>query len=347
MPHSSGGGSHSGGSHSSSHSSHHSSRSGGSSSGGLPSNRRSSAQPFPGAKRYLYYRDSKPYFVYANFDVRKPDPMPRITAWIVFSIIVLPCIIAGIIALSKAVTIPHRIDSDRSPKFVVEDNIGVIENKKQLKKSMEAFYDKTGIIPAVITVSNSDWNEDYASLERYAYDVYVNRFKDEDHWLIVYSEAIKDNGFNDWYWEGMQGDNTDPVLTEKRADAFTISLHKRLLDRDTYSVDAAIALTLDEYRSQMMTPYVNPKPLTFAVVLLSMFGFIAWYIFAVAYKTPKVSEEFKKAQPCELTTVFQEPCNYCGGIFIIGMHTTCPHCGAALPAHHYIKDEQGNVVQIL
>lgn len=137
------------------------------------------------------------------------------------------------------------------------------------------------------------------------------------------------------------------ILTEKRADAFTISLHKRLLDRDTYSVDAAIALTLDEYRSQMMTPYVNPKPLTFAVVLLSMFGFIAWYIFAVAYKTPKVSEEFKKAQPCELTTVYQEPCNYCGGIFIIGMHTTCPHCGAALPAHHYIKDEQGNVVQIL
>ena len=81
--------------------------------------------------------------------------------------------------------------------------------------------------------------------------------------------------------------------------------------------------------------------------MLVMFGFISWYIFAVAYKPAKVSEEFKNAQPCELTAVYEEPCNFCGGIFIVGMHTTCPHCGAALPAHHYIKDAQGNVVQIL
>ena len=347
MPHSSGGGSHSGGSHSSSHSSYHSSRSGGSSGGGLPSNRRSSSTPFPGSKRYLYYRNNKPYFIYTNYDVRKPDPMPLVTGLIVFFIILLPCILGGLFAIVKSVTIPHKVDSDKHPKFVIEDNIGVIEDKKQLKKSMQAFYDTTGIIPAVITVDNSEWNEDYTNLENYAYDVYVNRFKDEDHWLIVYSEAVKDNGFNDWYWEGMQGDNTDTVLTNKRADAFTVSLHKRLLDRDTYSVDAAIALTFDEYRPQMMRPYLNMGGFLAGMFILLMFGGISWYVFAVAYKPAKVSEEFKNAQPCELTAVYEEPCNFCGGIFIVGMHTTCPHCGAALPAHHYIKDAQGNVVQIL
>ena len=348
MPHSSGGGSHSGGSHSSSHSSHHSSHSGGSSSGGgLPSNRHSSGQPFPGAKRYLYYRNNRPYFLYANYDVRKPDPMPRVAGFIVFFIILLPFIIASVFIIAKSVTVPKRLDSDKHPKFVIEDNIGVVEDKKQLKKSMQEFYDTTGIIPAVITVNNDDWNEDYTSLENYAYDLYVNNFKDENHWLIVYSEAVKDNGFNDWYWEGMQGNNTDPILTGKRSDSFTVSLHKRLLQRDTYSVDAAIALTLDEYRPQMMKPYANPAGCVGGLFMLVMFGFISWYIFAVAYKPAKVSEEFKNAQPCELTAVYEEPCNFCGGIFIVGMHTTCPHCGAALPAHHYIKDAQGNVVQIL
>ena len=248
-----------------------------------------------------------------------------------------------------AFKVPQRIENkyNKNPKFIVEDNIGVIEDKKQLKKSMEDFYDTTGIIPAVITVSNEDWNEDYTSLENYAYDLYLNRFDDEVHWLIVYSESIKDNGFNDWYWEGMQGNDTDPVLTERRANDFTVALHEKLLQRDKYSVDAAIGLTLEEHAPKMMKVTMNGAMFAMGAFLTLMMAFISWYCFAVAYKPAKVPEEYKNAQVCELTAVYQEPCNFCGGIFIIGMHTTCPHCGAALPAHHYIKDAQGNVVQLI
>ena len=65
MPHSSGGGSHSGGSHGGSH--HSSSRG---SSG--RSFKRVSNSKFPGSKRYLYYRNNAPVFVYSNYDLSPP-----------------------------------------------------------------------------------------------------------------------------------------------------------------------------------------------------------------------------------------------------------------------------------
>lgn len=349
MPHSSGGGSHSGGSHSGgSHSSHSSHHSGGGSSGSS-SSRRSSAQPFRGSRRYLYYSNKRPCFVYANYDVHKPDMSPLVSGLIIFFMILLPCAIGGLMLVAASVTYPKRLEKskDRTPDIVIEDNIGVFEDKKKLKESLKDFYAETGIIPAVITVSNEEWKTEYSSLERYAYAQYVSRFKDEYHWLIVYSETINDDGFNDWYWEGMQGDDTDIILTEKRADEFTQSLQKRLLLREKYSVDDAIAVTFDEYRPKMMKPYMDGLEFGFGMFLFLLFSGVSVYNFAVLSKPGKVPEMYKEAKLCKLTKVYQEPCSYCGGVYIIGMHTTCPHCGAALPEHHYIKDEQGNVVELM
>ena len=350
MPHSSGGGSHSGGSHSSGSHSSHSSRSsgGGSSSGGSHSRRVTSSQPFPGSKRYLYYRDNKPYFVYSNYDVSKKDNSSLVMGIIVFVFFILPALVGPVIGMVVAFEKPKKLTYyHKCPELVIEDNLGIFEDEDALEESMKAFFDTTGIVPAVITVSNDEWKENYTSLENYAYDVYVNRFRDEYHWLLVYSESVKDNGFVDWYWEGMQGDNTDKLLTDKRADAFTESLHTRLLQRDKYSVDTAIAVTLDQYRPELMKVTLDSKLFYICLFIFVLFSLIAWYMFAVAYKPSKVPEVYKNAKLCELTAVYQEPCNYCGGIYIIGMHTTCPHCGAALPAHHYIKDAQGNVVELI
>ena len=349
MPHSSGGGSHSGGSHSGGSSHSHSSRSSGGSSsgGGLPSFRQTSSQPFRGSRRYLYYRDNKPYFVYTNYDVRKRDPMPIVSLILIMVLILIPWFIGCIVGICFSFKKPKKLSYySKCPKLVIEDNIGVFEDENNLEESMEAFFDKTGIVPAVITVSNDTWNENYTNLENYAYDLYVNRFHDEYHWLIVYSEATKEDGFNDWYWEGMQGNNTDPILTEELAASFTESLHTKLLQRSKYSVDDAIAKTFDEYTPQMMKTYVDKLMLIMCVILL--LACVAVMLYAIkVYWPEKVPDYYKNAKLCELTAVYQEPCNFCGGVYIIGMHTTCPHCGAALPAHHYIKDEQGNVVELL
>lgn len=65
MPHSSGGGSHSGGSHSGS------GFSGSSSSSGESSAKHIKHTSFPGARRYVYYENYRPVYVYADYDIRK------------------------------------------------------------------------------------------------------------------------------------------------------------------------------------------------------------------------------------------------------------------------------------
>ena len=351
MPHSSGGGSHSGGSHSHSSSSHRSSsrHSGGGSSSS--SRRRTSSTPFPGCRRYLYYRDNKPCLVYSNYDVRKPEMGSFIVSIIICVFMFLPMAIASLFVIAKAFTVPNRIEyskyKNKTPEFVIEDNLGIFENPEKLEGSMKDFYKTTGIVPAVITVTNETWNVNYTSLENYAYDVYVNRFPDENHWLIVYSEEIREDGFNDWYWEGMQGDNTDPVLTQKHADDFTEALHKRLSQREKYSVDDAIAITFDEYGPRMMEMSFETAQFVICLIAFIVLSLIAAGLIVSSIKQSKVPEEYKDAKLCDLTEVYQEACSFCGGIYIIGMHTECPHCGAAVPPHHYIKDDQGNIVQLM
>ena len=350
MPHSSGGGSHSGGSHSHSSSSHRSSsrHSGGGSSSS--SRRRTSSTPFPGCRRYLYYRDNKPCLVYSNYDVRKPEMGSFIVSIIICVFMFLPMAIASLFVIAKAFTVPNRIEyskyKNKTPEFVIEDNLGVLEDEANLERAMKDFYDETGVIPAVITISNDTWKEDYNSLEAYAYDVSLNRFPDEYHWLIVYSSAEKDNGFDDWHWEGMQGNYTDPILTPERTDDFTESLQVRLTQRSKYSVDDAIAATLDEYRPVMMKMVVNKSRLLGGILLIAM-SILFIVPTLLTNKPKKVPDYYKNAVPCELKEVYQLSCNFCGGMYVVGMHNSCPHCGASIPPQNYIQDPQGNIVKIL
>ena len=347
MPHSIGGSSHSGGSHSSSHSSHSSHSSGG--SGGSGSSKRTSSQPFAGSKRYLYYEGSKPYFVYSNYDIRKRTD-GNIFVWIIeFMFILLPFILTFSALAIKQINVPKKVDyfKNRSVEYVIEDNAGVIKDEKKLKKSLKEFYKETGVVPAVITVNNDAWNTNYKNLEKYAFDLYVNRFKDEYHLLIVYSEAVKDDGFNDWYCEEMAGDNTGRVITDRIGSDFNNALYKNLLQREKYSVDEAIAATFDEYTPKMMKVSLNNPFLFFGflfVVMLLLAGSAMTLLYAL--HKDKVPEKYKKAVPCDLNAVYQGSCNFCGGLYIVGMHTECPHCGAALPPQNYVQDPQGNVIQI-
>lgn len=123
-----------------------------------------------------------------------------------------------------------------------------------------AFYNRTGISPAVITVENSDWQGYYSDLENYAYDLYVNHFADESHWLIVYSTPdgySSSDGFEDWYWEGMQGNDTDDVLTKSVTNSFNDELQKNLTARTRYTVSSAISTSFDDLTPTVMKSKVN------------------------------------------------------------------------------------------
>ena len=217
MPHSSGGGSHSGGSHSGSH---HSSHSHG---GSGRSSRHVRSTYFPDARRYVYYDHHRPVYVYADYDITEKRSPLRFLMLLFY----LPFILFTFSMFAEAYHHPHKLPQNYDYKIVVEDKANVLGNTAELRNSLVAFYNRTGISPAVITVENSDWQGNYSDLENYAYDLYVNHFADESHWLIVYSTPdgySSSDGFEDWYWEGMQGNDTDDVLTKSVTNSFNDEL---------------------------------------------------------------------------------------------------------------------------
>lgn len=239
MPHSSGGGSHGGGSHGGG--GHRGGSHGGSHSGGRRA-ARISRRPFANSTRYRYRRIGGGYgYIYAD---RVPEKI-SVGALIFQLIFLIPFFAVGIgftyntfssgIFNKKPLT-PQYSDNGN----YIEDNIGIIDNEAYLNETLGDFQDLTGICPYIITVYDSDWENNYTSLENYAYDLYVNHFYDEQHFLIVYSEpsVYGDDGFVNWSWEAMQGDDTDLIITQDKFSDFQEDLQKYLTMND-YTVGQA------------------------------------------------------------------------------------------------------------
>lgn len=215
----------------------------------------------------------------------------------------------------------------------IEDKIDKFtpEEEEKLLEVMNAFKQKTGITPYVMTVTNEEWEMDYIfSLERYAFDLYVNKFRDEAHWLLVYSEPeeITDD-FVNWYWEGMQGDDTDPIITEKIADRHTQILHKNLLANTRYSVAEAIQDAFEQIMPDLMKPGITSETIS---VLTSMLSFLVmFFLFGLVYLRPMKPDKKRTDGfiPCPDQAEAKEiVCDYCQGVYIHGTVTSCPHCGA-------------------
>ncbi len=330
MPHSSGGGSHSGGSHSS-HSSSHSSG-GGSHSGGRSSLPTYSNKPFAGSHRFVYYKNRQPYYYYSkNTRPESVSVMGRVITIMFLSIFLLFSIPFWMMSVSVSVPISQPSDN----VIYIQDNLDVIDNESSLKRNLERFRDETGVVPAVITDDNS-WQDYYSSLETYAYDLYVNQFDDEKHWLIVYT-SDSSTEFDDWYFEGMIGDDTSGAVSSRGEDIMTGNMQKYLTARSKYDVGQAISSAFDDTLTEIQKPHVE----WMAIAILAVFcGFPLYFIiceilgiisdkrYASGYRCPDKPVEVK--------------CEYCGGTYIKDTHLTCPFCGAHLATeinHDYIRKD--------
>lgn len=347
MPHSSGGGSHSGGSHSGSGFSSSSSSSGGSSAKHIKHT------SFPGARRYVYYENYHPVYVYADYDIRKGTASGKV--WSIIGSAV--SLLFGIMLIALCYDKPQKMDTSPSYHCEIKDTAGVIDdmdkvqnaivdfydetgipvedkanvlgNTAELRNSLVAFYNRTGISPAVITVENSDWQGVYSDLENYAYDLYVNHFADESHWLIVYSTPdgySSSDGFEDWYWEGMQGNDTDDVLTKSVTNSFNDELQKNLTARTRYTVSSAISTSFDDLTPTVMKSKVNWAMLFTSIAILA---FVCLHACLMIGINPK-ARKYAKAKPCS-DAAQEKACEYCGYTYVVDTCTECPHCGAPIP----------------
>ena len=211
MPHGGGGGSAGGGFHGGSH--------GGS---GSRSNTISHTY-FPGAKRYRYRKGNGQYdYVYMRHAPGKAE---------IITIVITFCAVIGLLGFSLvAIMLSDKIAPEKlkgsyvSPDSHIE-GYEYLDNTEDLEEALEDFEDLTGVCPVVYAVYNDDW-EDYKDLEDYAYDLYVDNYDDEEHFMIVYSIDPEDAG--DWYWESMIGDDTDDILTDSKVEKFGKALQKKL-----------------------------------------------------------------------------------------------------------------------
>ncbi len=211
MPHSSGGGSHGGGFH------------GGGSHGGSSSNRISRTY-FPGSRRYLKHHryGGEDEYIYAS-------SMPRKSGKSTIAVIaVMAAIFTGMTGIGIFSSIPKKLNAHYLDMPAVHDDIGAIKDEDELEDRINEYCDLTGICPVIYTVYDEDWEIDYRNLEDYTYDKYVDNFRDEQHFVIVYSVPYRDMELlnegkirvPDYSWEAVQGDETDPFLTESEFRSF-------------------------------------------------------------------------------------------------------------------------------
>ena len=215
MAHSSGGGSSGGGCHS-----------GSSSNSSGNTYRRYDQYYFPGSHRYSYRdKDGNKQYIYCNQDPSKKHSLP----WL-FYIICFFFLFQLFQGSGDLLFLPKKIQNPSS-QIVIEDSQNVIRDEEALSQILSAFYEETGVTPAVKTVSREQWSGNYLSLMDYAMDEYYNLFQDENHWLIVYSMETDPSGNlqkDQWQFEGIIGDDTGPSVNDWLCDQFTEEVHRNL-----------------------------------------------------------------------------------------------------------------------
>ena len=315
MPHSSGGGSHGGGSH------------GGSHGGG--SGVRTSRTYFHGASRYIYYDNGIPNEIFCNSDLQKTTASSKAALTFIVGIMAA---MYSLMLVAVSFHFPGRLKTDYDTSISISDwaKIMTTDEEAALMDALIDFQDKTGITPYVVTANNEDWQDKYSELEKYAYDLYVERFADEKHWLIIYSEPkVPEASFNDWYWEGMQGDDTDSILDGSELKAFNKEMHKLLEDRSDYTVAEAMTKTFEDNTDKFMRQYITWGTIIAAAVLI-VCGITGIILIQKHYKkTEKKYSTAFKVEPNE--TIEKAQCDYCCGTYVVGRHTNCPYCQAQLP----------------
>lgn len=255
MPHSSGGGSHGGGSHGGSHG-----RSG----------PRISSHYFAGSRRYRRHHIStgRDEYIYAS-----SRPQRASLSTIVFLGVML-AVFLGAFGFGAQSQVPHKLKGHYLDMPAIHDDVELFANDEDLQDAIDEYYEITGICTVFYTVYDEMWEDEYNDLESYAFDKYVSNFSDEEHWVFVYSIPVRDTVTSpdarpgripDYKWEAIQGDNTDPIITESMFSKFTDRVQESLENGDDPSDAFTDAFAYASKRAESMLTPGNPSRIAHAV----------------------------------------------------------------------------------
>ena len=324
MAHSSGGGSSSGGSHSGS--SHGSSRS---------SNPRFGSNYYPGSHRYVYYENNRPVYYFSDRVYTARDAKAQKINNIISGLIT---IVVTLVFLWSNIHIFHKVNIDYESNIIVDDKALKLNDEQisYVVKQFTEFKTETGVTPALVTVTNDDWAYNYNTLETYALAQYYKMFNDEKHWLIVLDYGYEEDQF---IWEGIIGDDCGSAITAKYEQLLTDTIQKNLwrVQQDKYAeavADSFIQILPEVTAAGFQIADIGTTTfigiaLFLSVFLISGLSDIVKGIRMDVTSSPKLNSvqcSVDKEKPKE------DNCKYCGGLYVHGLHMSCPHCGAVIPA---------------
>lgn len=310
MPHSGGGSSSSGGSHSS----------GG--SGGSSSPMRTN-EYIPGYHRYAGYHNGRVHYYYRR-EAYTWDDIGGTSKRNEKKGVIIAIVVSLILTIVFSLRIPSRVTNNGDTSILIKDVIGVLTTDEinSVRSSFLKFQDKTGITPALVVVDNSEWQGRFKNFETYAYNTYILSFDDEKHYLICYS----DDGNGNWYIETMVGDELGSVLTTFWEDTLNSTLYKQMIRYGNIADATSSAFDIITNNSNIMDVQFKLRldMLVFAIV-----GCVSLVLMSKDEK--RTSEEALHSVELQPNVQYvEDTCAYCDGLYVHGMHTECPHCGAPI-----------------
>ena len=310
MPHSSGGGSHGGGFHGGSH---------GGSHGSSGPSYRTSRTYFAGSLMYVYYdRNYTSHKIYSNknkIERNKPGK------YLLF-ILIISVLIGALLFVNYRN--PKKLSTSYNTNIVIEDTMDVLSSyeEEELNEAFERFLNKTGITPAFYSISNSSYS---GSLETVAYNKYVSRFNDEKHWLIVYS-ADSNTFKSNYHFEGMQGDDTDEILTYSIAKSFNKKVYNYL--ESSYYPGAAFVMAFNNLSNTIMDKgfVINWS----TTLILALFIVLMIVCLSRMIYDDIIASKLRNANGVSPSAALLQ-CPHCGLEYFQGSMIRCVKCGAILP----------------
>lgn len=326
MPHSSGGGSHGGGFHGGS----------GFHGGGLHGHTgshqnyiRHSRHYFPGAYRYYYYLRGMPHIIYSS---ARPGTTSKFGEWFSVFLFFILTIVPPIVLISQGFKNPKPLATNYDTTIVIADEGSALSSEQTLSMQSKFldFRSLTGITPAFLSVDPT-YSVVYKSddaFERHAYYEYLDRFNDEKHWLLVYM------GGEDWKFVGMQGNDTDDIITYQVATTFAKNVVTKL--EQNVDITTAINSSFD-----LITPGLMNKSYhldSTYIVGTAFFTLFSGLMFGVSICNLKNAYTVGKSKELPKDSILKN-CPYCDSPYYSGTVKTCPKCGAPLDDDEPAKEE--------
>lgn len=153
------------------------------------------------------------------------------------------------------------------------DEAGWISNAKTLENGMKAFYSKTGVQPYLYLLQE-DSITDTTELTQKAETLYEELFQDEAHFLVVYCEDTRRQGFNIGVCYGAQ---TKTILDNEAISIFMDYMDYYYSDM-SLTDEQFFSNVFDKTATRIMTVTKSPWPtIVIAISVVAVVALLIWF----------------------------------------------------------------------